>query len=179
MDNRWTLACLVILFFIFIIILFVVKQLTLLSHASYQATMHYMMPYMNECYHAYQLNCIKSVCIYLLIIQMSHLTRTAFSPDDESDYENTNRNMRDLDPDYNCITNNNVLTTKYYLENDFNDIIKSNDDYVKGFSLSLMHLNVRSIPKNIDKLNSYLLSLDIQFSIIGLTETWLKEETLD
>ena len=31
---------------------------------------------------------------------------------------------------------------------------------------------------NIDKLNSYLLSLDIQFSIIGLTETWLKEETL-
>ena len=108
---------------------------------------------------------------------MSHLTRTAFSPDDESDYENTNRNMRDLDPDYNCITHNNVLTTKYYLENDFNDIIKSNDDYAKG--LSLMHLNVRSIPKNIDKLNSYLLSLDIQFSIIGLTETWLKEETLD
>ena len=108
---------------------------------------------------------------------MSHLTRTAFSPDDESDYENTNRNMRDLDPDYNCITNNNVLTTKYYLENDFNAIIKSNDDYVKGFSI--MHLNVRSIPKNIDKLNSYLLSLDIQFSIIGLTETWLKEETLD
>ena len=59
-------------------------------------------------------------------------------------------NMRDLDPDYNCITNNNVLTTKYYLENDFNDITKSNDDYAKG--LSLLHLNVRSIPKNIDKL---------------------------
>ena len=64
---------------------------------------------------------------------MSHLTRTAISPDDESDYENTNHNMRDLDPDYNCITNNNVLKTKYYLENDFNDIIKSNDDYVKVF----------------------------------------------
>ena len=40
-----------------------------------------------------------------------------------------------------------------------------------------MHLNV--IPKNIDKLNNYLLSLDIQFSIICLTETWLKEETLE
>ena len=40
-----------------------------------------------------------------------------------------------------------------------------------------MHLNVRTIPKNIDKLNNYLLSLDIQFSIIDLTETWLKEET--
>ena len=83
---------------------------------------------------------------------MSHLTRIAFSPDDESDYENINRDMRDLDPDYNCITSNNVLTTKYYLESDFNNLIKSNDNYAKG--LSLMHLNVRSIPKNIDNLNN-------------------------
>ena len=47
----------------------------------------------------------------------------------------------------------------------------SNDNYAKG--LSAMHLNVRSIPRKIDKLNNYLLSLDIQVSIIGLTETWL------
>ena len=40
-----------------------------------------------------------------------------------------------------------------------------------------MHLNVTSIPNDTDKLNNYLLSFDIQFSIIGLTETWLKEET--
>ena len=42
-----------------------------------------------------------------------------------------------------------------------------------------MHLNIRGIPKNTDKLNNYLLSLDIKFSIIGLTKTWLKEETLE
>ena len=59
--------------------------------------------------------------------QMSQLTRTALSPDSDSDYETTNRNMRDLDPDYNCTTSNNVLTIKYYIENDFNDLIKSND----------------------------------------------------
>ena len=47
-----------------------------------------------------------------------------------------------------------------------------------SFELSLMHLNIRSIPKNIYMLNNYLLSLDIQFSIIGLMETWLKDETL-
>ena len=105
---------------------------------------------------------------------MSHLSRIALSPDDESDYENNDRNMKYLDPDYNCITSNNVFTTKYYLENDFNDTITSNN-YAKG--LSLMHLNVRSIPKNIDKLNNYLLSLNIQFSKIGVTETWLEEET--
>ena len=59
--------------------------------------------------------------------QMSQLTRTALSPDCDSDYETTNRNIRDLHPDYNCTTSNNVLTIKYYLENDFNDLIKSND----------------------------------------------------
>ena len=106
---------------------------------------------------------------------MSHLTKIAVSPDDESDYENTNRNMTDLDPDYNCITRNNVLTIKYYLENDFNNIIKTNDNYAKG--LFLINLSVRSIPKNIEKLSNYLLSLDIQFSRIGLTETRLKEDS--
>ena len=69
-------------------------------------------PYVKECYHVYHLDGYITVCIYILIIQMSHLTRIALSPDDASDYENTNRNMRDLDPDYNCLTNNNVLTTK-------------------------------------------------------------------
>ena len=55
--------------------------------------------------------------------QMSQLTRTALFPDSDSDYETTTRNMRDLDPDYNCPTSNNVLTIKNYLENDFNDLI--------------------------------------------------------
>ena len=42
-----------------------------------------------------------------------------------------------------------------------------------------MHLYIKSIPTNIDKLNNYLLSLDIMFSMIGLTKTWLKEEMLE
>ena len=52
------------LFFIFIIILFVVKQLTLLNCHMRVTTMHYMMLYMNECYHVYQLNCINK-CMYI------------------------------------------------------------------------------------------------------------------
>ena len=51
-------------------------------------------------------------------------------------------------------------------------MIKYNDDYAKGFSL--MHLNVRSLSKNISKLNNYLQSLDITFSIMGLSETWVE-----
>ena len=40
-----------------------------------------------------------------------------------------------------------------------------------------MHLNIRSIPKNIDKLSNYLTLLELQFSIIALSETWLHNET--
>ena len=48
------------------------------------------------------------------------------------------------------------LQPKYYLENDFNNIITSNDNYAKG--LSIMHLNVRSTPKNIDKQNIFTVA---------------------
>ena len=107
---------------------------------------------------------------------MSHLTTIASSPDDEFDYESSNLNMGDLDPDCNLLaTSNTDLTTKYYLESDINEIIKCNDNYARG--LSLMHLNIRSIPKNIEKLSNYLTLLDLQFSIIALSETWLNNET--
>ena len=39
-----------------------------------------------------------------------------------------------------------------------------------------MHFNIRSIPTNIDKLHNYLTLFDLQFSIIGLSETWLNNE---
>ena len=112
----------------------------------------------------------------LIITEISHLTRIASSPDEEFDYENSNLNMGDLDPDCNLLaTSNTALTTKYYLESDINEITKCNDNYVRG--LSLMHLNIRSIPKSIDKLSNYLTLLDLQFSIIALSETWLNNET--
>ena len=92
---------------------------------------------------------------------MSHLTRIASSPDDESDYENSNLHMGDLDLDWNLLaTSNTALTTKYYLESDINEIIKCNDNYARG--LSLMHLSIRSIQKHIDKLSNYLTLLDLQ-----------------
>ena len=40
-----------------------------------------------------------SVCIFLVINEMNNLARIALSPDDKYNYETTNRNMRDLDPD--------------------------------------------------------------------------------
>ena len=46
-------------------------------------------------------------------------------------------------------------------------------------NLSLFHLNIRSIPQNLSKLTAYLSLLPIEFSIIGISESWLSECTRD
>ena len=40
-----------------------------------------------------------------------------------------------------------------------------------------MHLNIRSLTRNIENLSDYLLCLAHKFSIIGLPETWLNENS--
>ena len=70
-------------------------------------------------------------------------------------------------PDCNFFkTLNTTLISKYYLESDINEIIKYNNDCSRGFSL--MHFNVRSLLKNIGKLNNYLESLDLTLSMQNL-----------
>ena len=44
-------------------------------------------------------------------------------------------------------------------------------------SLSLCHLNIRSMQKNLSELASYIDSLNFAFSVIGLPETCLRDDT--
>ena len=65
--------------------------------------------------------------------------------------------------------------------------ILTNDDIVKStFSdkpltrpLSLLHLNIRSLPAHITELETYLSMLKYDFNVIGISETWLKESTYE
>ena len=41
--------------------------------------------------------------------------------------------------------------------------------------VSVLHLNTNSLEHNFDKVNDLLTSLNLQFSIIGISETWLKD----
>ena len=66
----------------------------------------------------------------------------------------------------------NCSLTKYYIDTDINEIIKSNNDYTCGFSF--LHLNTRSI--TFSKFNNCLSLIDINFFVIGLTETWLNNK---
>jgi hypothetical protein len=80
-----------------------------------------------------------------------------------------NLNQNDIDPDkhfYNC----QVSGDKYYLEDDFNDMAIDNSRF------SVLHINARSLKKNIDNIKLYLSMLNHSFSVIAISETW---ETLD
>ena len=44
---------------------------------------------------------------------------------------------------------------------------------------SLIHENICSIPRNLTSFDNYLSTLGHDFSIIGLTETWLKEHNIE
>ena len=41
------------------------------------------------------------------------------------------------------------------------------------------HVNVKSLPKQYDELDLYLNSLDMEFSFLAFTETWLNEANND
>lgn len=51
-------------------------------------------------------------------------------------------------------------------------------DIEKG-DLALLHTNIRSLPRNYNDFTNYLQSINITFDIIGLSETWLSDETAD
>ena len=90
--------------------------------------------------------------------------------------ENHENHLSDSDPDlqfYNAHCNSVLNSCDYYLEDLFNK--KINEVNVKVDSFSLIHLNIRSAARNMSKFESYLSNLDHRFSIIALSENWLKD----
>ena len=61
-------------------------------------------------------------------------------------------------------------------EEDINDHVSSFDE---NSMFSIMHLNARSLLKNLDQLNVILKNLNRTFSVLGVSETWLTESTSD
>ena len=44
--------------------------------------------------------------------------------------------------------------------------------------LSLWHFNIRSLHRNLDSLTTLLKNVELRFSFIGITETWLWNSSL-
>lgn len=81
--------------------------------------------------------------------------------------------LQNIDPDNNYLRDVFIenISSKYFTEEEFNS--KCID--LKESKLSLLHLNIRSVPSNIFNFTAYLQSLEHNFSIIGLSETWINE----
>ena len=77
----------------------------------------------------------------------------------------------DSDPDANFLSD--LGMCDYYVEDQFNDILKRKK--IVNDRLSFMQVNMRSLQCNLDGLTNMLLHLDLKFSFIGISETWLKD----
>lgn len=62
--------------------------------------------------------------------------------------------------------------TSYVTLNEIKDILHSSIDYN---TINLLHVNCRSLPKNFDSLYSTINYIDMPFTAIAVSETWLKE----
>ena len=80
------------------------------------------------------------------------------------------------DPDSNFFqTNFQSLDTPYLLPEEFHQLL----DNKNTTSVSVLHLNIRSINKNFDNFKLFLSSLNYCFSIICFSETWLNDRNVD
>ena len=104
-----------------------------------------------------------------------HILQKSFLPFELNDNDHVSA-LSDVDPDFNFFSSYNQVGAKcnYYLESSFNEDIAENKCVKNVFSVC--HANIRSVCKNLNSLESYLNTLNHEFTIVGLTETWLQNE---
>ena len=84
---------------------------------------------------------------------------------------NNNDILSTIDPDR--YINHGMTNCHYFDSNTFNTKFNKTDRF------SIFHTNIRSSKQNINQLLCYLNSIDMDFSIIGLSETWGKSIHID
>ena len=103
-----------------------------------------------------------------------------FNPFEINDADNE-LPLDNLDPDLNYFNEVSNLTDvsncKYYFENLINTKFNCNSNETNQFNL--LHHNIRSSQKNLPELQNLLSNLNLKFTIIAITETWLTETNCD
>ena len=105
-------------------------------------------------------------------VLLTQLNKLAFNPFEINDDKDI-LPLVDIDPDLNYFNSLTAYTSatkcNYYTENLFNRNINDKGQF------SVLHLNIRSLPKHHTELTNYLDELRLNFTVIGLSETWLNE----
>ena len=84
------------------------------------------------------------------------------------------------DPDfqiYNDLCKDTLQKCEYFNECSFNRMCDKNE--ITNSKLSLLHANIRSLPRNGTALEPYFSTLKVEFNVVALTETWLNETNAD
>ena len=89
--------------------------------------------------------------------------------------------LQDVDIDSNFFNDNFIGLNHGQTIDSVYDSKKFNNEFAHDFSnqdLSIIHLNIRSLPRNGNNFIAYLDMLKVNFKIICLSETWLNENRL-
>ena len=78
---------------------------------------------------------------------------------------------KDIDPDSNMFSE--LGNCEYYVEEQFNDLLQKRK--IDNNRSSFMHVNARSLQCNLNGLTNLLATVNLRFSFIGITETWLQD----
>ena len=78
----------------------------------------------------------------------------------------------EIDPDTNFLKAN-CKKSDYVSDEEFNNLIAGNN--INSENFSCLHVNIRSLNKNIDKLLQLTAELNHSFSVICVSETWANE----
>ena len=81
--------------------------------------------------------------------------------------------LGDIDPDRNFLNEFTSCSNTYYDETEFNNKFRNSGN------LSLLHLNIRSVRSHFTEFLCYSDTLDIDFKIIGLSETFINETDIN
>ena len=100
------------------------------------------------------------------------------NPFELNDIECTQPNY-EIDPDFhyfNDVNISNVLKCNYYFSESFSKLLRT-----RGVmnEFSVMHHNIRSLPANLSEFTIFLEEMQHNFSIIGISETWLNEDNVN
>ena len=70
-----------------------------------------------------------------------------------------------------------LVDCEYYTEENFNEMLHQKNILEVNNCLSLLHLNVCSLHRNLDSLTTLLKNLELRFSFIGIPETWFRDSS--
>ena len=109
---------------------------------------------------------------------MCYLSDKVFIPFELNDKDHSSL-LCDPDPDLHYFNSFNQVkaNSNYYTETSFKEHVTKCTDAKDMFSMC--HLNIRSVSKNLSSFENYLETIQYNFTMIGLAETWLNDTNYD